>query len=390
MFFAASCPIRKKWMHRISPIDITKAKVPTAIRPASSSILRGAKKMTKQYKRALAQRFRARYKTIRKDEDGAAALEFAMIAGPFFFLIFALMEVCMLFIMSTVLEHGVSEASRQIRTGAAQENGIGQVAFRNSVCAELFDLLDCDSKLHIDVQALGAGFGGANMDLPLDADGNMEPGGLGYNPGGPERSGCSTRVLRVEPGDPSHVCSPEEYERQQAPASSQLRVPQRTIRGLIMTIKTVLKRLNPRLKWRGIKGIRYNEDGVSAVEFALIAPLMVLLFLGCIELSFMMRADRRVTTTSASLGDLTARLATVSDADMGQMFAASSILMQPLEIDDTRLRITSIVDTGNGIPAVDWSDASDNWSPRAPGSSVAIPAGIVPSPGIGHPGGSRI
>jgi Flp pilus assembly protein TadG len=86
-----------------------------------------------------------------------------------------------------------------------------------------------------------------------------------------------------------------------------------------MSVTGFLSALNPRTKWRGMRGLRYNEAGVSAVEFALIAPVMVLIYLGCIELSFLMRVDRRVTSTSAALGDLTARLSSVTDADMNEI-----------------------------------------------------------------------
>ena len=147
-----------------------------------------------------------------------------------------------------------------------------------------------------------------------------------------------------------------------------------------MTMKKVLARLNPRLKWRGVRGIRYNEDGVSAVEFALIAPVLILIYLGAVELSFLMRVDRRVTSTSASLGDLTARLATVTDTDMTEMFAAAEVMMQPYSANDSRMRITSIVDAGDGTPKVVWSDAH-NMSAYAPGDVVTVPAGIIPSPG---------
>ena len=67
-----------------------------------------------------------------------------------------------------------------------------------------------------------------------------------------------------------------------------------------MSRQNLLSRLNPRLKWRGIRGLRYNEQGISAVEFALIAPLLIILYLGAIELSLLMEVDRRVTQTSAS------------------------------------------------------------------------------------------
>lgn len=147
-----------------------------------------------------------------------------------------------------------------------------------------------------------------------------------------------------------------------------------------MSKKSLLSRLNPRTKWRGVRGIRYNEDGVSAVEFALIAPVLILIYLGIVELSLLMRVDRRVTSTSASLGDLTARLATVTDDDMEEMFAAAQVMMQPYEAEAARMRITSIVDDGDGTPKVAWSDAY-KMTPYAPGDLVTVPAGIISSPG---------
>ncbi|HPE47666.1 MAG TPA: pilus assembly protein [Hyphomonas sp.] len=147
-----------------------------------------------------------------------------------------------------------------------------------------------------------------------------------------------------------------------------------------MARRSLLSRLNPRLKWRGVRGIRYNQDGVSALEFALIAPVLILIYLGAVELSLLMRIDRRVTSTSASLGDLTARLATVTDDDMSEMFQAAEVMMQPYDAADARMRITSIVDSGDGNPKVAWSDAY-NMAAYAPGDTVTVPTGIIPSPG---------
>ena len=147
-----------------------------------------------------------------------------------------------------------------------------------------------------------------------------------------------------------------------------------------MSATSLLLRLTQRSQWRGIKGLCYNERGVSAVEFALIAPVMILVYFGCIELSFLMRVDRRVTSTSASLGDLTARLSTVTDADMHEMFDAAKVMMQPYDANAANLRITSLVDSGDGHPKVAWSDAY-NLTALAPGTSVAVEPGIVPSPG---------
>jgi Flp pilus assembly protein TadG len=130
----------------------------------------------------------------------------------------------------------------------------------------------------------------------------------------------------------------------------------------------------------GLKSLLRNEDGVSAVEFAFIAPLMVLIFFGCIELSFLMRADRRVTATAASLGDLTSRLSSVTDDDMRELYNAATVMMQPYPAADTRMRITSIVDNGDGQKRVAWSDGH-KMEPRVVNSVVAVPEGIVPQPG---------
>ncbi len=147
-----------------------------------------------------------------------------------------------------------------------------------------------------------------------------------------------------------------------------------------MTVLKFLSSLNRRTRWRGIKGLWYNEKGVSAVEFALIAPVMVLIYFGCIELSLLMRADRRVTSTASSLGDLTARLVTVTDADMQDLFNAATVLMEPYPAGSTRMRITSVVDNGDGQTRVNWSDGF-NMTPYAPNTAITIPAGIVVSPG---------
>ncbi|MEZ5953341.1 MAG: TadE/TadG family type IV pilus assembly protein [Hyphomonas sp.] len=131
----------------------------------------------------LVPRLRQKFLAWAEERRGAVAVEFALIAIPFFFIVFGLLEVCLLFIMSTVLEHSISEASREIRTGQAQEAGFSESDFRDAICSELFGLLDCGSNLHIDVRKL-SGFGSASSDLPLDGDGNFDDAGFGFDPGG--------------------------------------------------------------------------------------------------------------------------------------------------------------------------------------------------------------
>ncbi len=138
-----------------------------------------------------------------------------------------------------------------------------------------------------------------------------------------------------------------------------------------------LARLLPSAATRRAAAYRRDQRGISAVEFALIAPLMLLLYFGSVELSLMMRADRKVTATASALGDLTARLAIVSDNDMREMFGAATLMLEPHPASEARLRITSIVDTGDDTPRVAWSDAY-GLSAYADNTTISVPAGIVP------------
>jgi Flp pilus assembly protein TadG len=132
----------------------------------------------------IAPRWHARFQDWASDKRGIAALEFALVGIPFFFLIFGLLEVSVRFIMSTVLEHAVSEASRQIRTGQLQQGGFGQVAFKTMICDELFDLLDCDSKLRLDVKTFDD-FTSTNTPDVIDGGGDLDDSAFEFSPGDP-------------------------------------------------------------------------------------------------------------------------------------------------------------------------------------------------------------
>ena len=132
-------------------------------------------------------------------------------------------------------------------------------------------------------------------------------------------------------------------------------------------------------KFRGIKGLYYNEDGISAIEFALIAPVMVLIYFAVIELSFMMQVDRKVTTSTSTLGDLVARATIVTDDDLDDIFQATRMIMQPYALANSRMRVSSLTEE-DGSVTVDWSDDL-NWTELVVGATVVVPANLVPEGG---------
>jgi Flp pilus assembly protein TadG len=118
-----------------------------------------------------------------RDTRGAAAVEFAMVAAPFMFTMFAVLEVAMIFFGSSALEGGVQEAARQIRTRELQTSGQGVAEFRDRLCAEAVGLISCGVKLNVDVRTYEQ-FEDADLSPPVDAAGNPIAGQ--FDPGGPE------------------------------------------------------------------------------------------------------------------------------------------------------------------------------------------------------------
>jgi Flp pilus assembly protein TadG len=118
-------------------------------------------------------------------EDGAAALEFAIVAAPFIALILAALQTTLAFFAGQVLESAVADSSRTILTGAAQSGNMTQSGFANTVCGKVQALFDC-SKLMIDVQTAGS-FGTANTAMPaltFDGQGNVT-NNWKFQPGNP-------------------------------------------------------------------------------------------------------------------------------------------------------------------------------------------------------------
>jgi hypothetical protein len=90
----------------------------------------------------------------------------------------------MIFILTSTLDYGVSEAARRVRTGELQNSGQGLTEFKTAVCGELFNLLDCDTKLMIDVRKFDS-FAATDFDKPpVDKDGNLKQDQFGFQPGG--------------------------------------------------------------------------------------------------------------------------------------------------------------------------------------------------------------
>jgi Flp pilus assembly protein TadG len=116
---------------------------------------------------------------------GSTAVEFALLAAPFLGLLFGIVELGMIFLISTSLDNATTDVARQIRTGQLQQAG-GATAgsFGTAVCNEMSWLgANCSANLSVDVRTF-ASFASTSIPDPI-TNGQFTPASLLFQMGGP-------------------------------------------------------------------------------------------------------------------------------------------------------------------------------------------------------------
>lgn len=122
-----------------------------------------------------------------------------------------------------------------------------------------------------------------------------------------------------------------------------------------------------------IRKFRRSQDGVAAIEFALIIPLMLTTFFGVSEIANYILAARKVANVASSAADLIAQDTLVTTPEMNDIMGALNVIMHPFDTSNATIRITSVIaDENTGNTTVHWSDAL-HTAPRTQGAPVTIP-----------------
>lgn len=131
------------------------------------------------------------------------------------------------------------------------------------------------------------------------------------------------------------------------------------------------------LKW--VRTFAHARDGIAAVEFALIAPVMIIMFFGAVEMSSAIDCKSRVGRATYTTADLVAQATSVSSTDVTNVFSAANSILYPYNSANAQIVFSSLVDDGKGGTQVAWSEATPNTTKRVQGSTVAVPPGLIVS-----------
>lgn len=119
-------------------------------------------------------------------------------------------------------------------------------------------------------------------------------------------------------------------------------------------------------------------EGVAAVEFALVVPLLLMLYLGSIEASSLYTVDRRVTVISGAVGDLIARWdpgdGSIPQATIDDYFTAAEVIMTPYDATGLQQVVSLLWINSTGTTKVLWSKATGGATPRSTNSTYPLAA----------------
>jgi Flp pilus assembly protein TadG len=121
---------------------------------------------------------------------------------------------------------------------------------------------------------------------------------------------------------------------------------------------------------------RRDQRGVSAIEFAFIAPVLILIYFSVADLCEAMLAGRKVSHAASAIGDLVTQVSTITPTGLSDVYSAASSIIAPFSATPIEIRVTSVTTDANNKATVAWSSAQ-NTSCLTAGSPVTLPTNLL-------------
>jgi Flp pilus assembly protein TadG len=125
-----------------------------------------------------------------------------------------------------------------------------------------------------------------------------------------------------------------------------------------------------------------DRRGVSAVEFALVLPVMITLYIGTVEVAKGIAIHRKVTQAARTVADLATQFKVLKNADKDNVLSAGSAILFPASATPLKITLSAVDIDKNGVAKIGWTDPYNGGTlpKRSKGDVVNLPADVLKVP----------
>ena len=128
---------------------------------------------------------------------------------------------------------------------------------------------------------------------------------------------------------------------------------------------------------RRARNLLTRQDGTALIEFALVLPIMITLFMGVFEGTRVIAASMRLANAAQSVADMVAQQSNITSTIMTNFCNGGQLSMTPLSGTSLKIAVAEVTNN-NGSLVVDWNDTSCN-SATTISNATTLATTLVPN-----------
>jgi Flp pilus assembly protein TadG len=126
-----------------------------------------------------------------------------------------------------------------------------------------------------------------------------------------------------------------------------------------------------------LRRLARDRRGTSGIEFALIAPILLMIYLGAFELSVGFNMSQKVSQATGTVADILSQKTEVTPSELDGMKNVALSIMAPFSVSKYTLKVSGIRVTAPGVGVVAWSRDEKGGTPYAVNAVVSVPSDLT-------------
>ncbi|MHC2620011.1 Flp pilus assembly protein TadG [Bradyrhizobium huanghuaihaiense] len=129
-----------------------------------------------------------------------------------------------------------------------------------------------------------------------------------------------------------------------------------------------------------------DDRAVAATEFAIVAPFMLVLYVGGVELGNGLAMNVKVSATAHSVADMVTQNTSLSTSRMQAILGSAQAIMAPYAVKDSSgaslitITVSQVSTDGSGNATVQWSESTNTSAARKKGDPMTLSSFTAPDP----------